>query len=98
MMKRRSARHDFALEDGRQKRDDRRNRKVSRKTPSVLAVALEIEDHKRRWELLRAYRKTHEKPCSLKSWTWIETALLSFEEWLQFWLHCTIRGASRPAR
>lgn len=78
-MKRRSAWNDFTLMNDRPAFPDSRNQKVSRKTPSVLITALECEDRSTRWNLLKSYRESHQKRCSLKSWLWLESALMGFD-------------------
>jgi hypothetical protein len=79
-MKRRRTWDEFTLMNDRPKFADSRNRTVSRETPEVLSEALGCEDRKQRWDLLRQYRQSHPKRCSLKSWLWLESALMSFDE------------------
>jgi hypothetical protein len=70
---------DFTINAEGPSQDYPKLRKITRETPDVLAVALETEDHKERWRLLQQYRKANGKRCALRSWTWLETALMTWD-------------------
>ena len=57
-------------------RVEKEHRRIGRETPSVLAGALGCENRQQRWNMLQQYREQNPKHCSLRSWNWLETAIM----------------------
>ena len=79
LSRRRTVWDDFRINAEGASQDYPKVRTITRETPEILAVALATEDHKQRWELLREYAARHRKRCALRSWLWLEDALMSFD-------------------